>query len=146
MTADRDRATADRAAADLAALDADRAALADRVAPPRWFGPALGVLLFLFISSNAFDSPYVTGPALLVFGLGVALLVRAYRGRTGVWAYTPPKQLAGWAAFVVLVLVPAYVLDRPWAFLVAGAVLGVAVALLSHHWTRTWQRELREGV
>ena len=135
-----------QAAADLAALDADRAALADRVAPPRWFGPALGLLLFAFIASNAVDSPWMTVPALLGFGTGLGLLVNAYRGRTGVWVSTPPKQLAGWAVLVLVVLVPAFVLDRPWGFVLAGAVLGVAVAVLSDRWTRAWQRELREGV
>ncbi|SDO88355.1 Protein of unknown function [Klenkia soli] len=143
MTPDRERA-----AADLAALDADRAALADRVAPAAWFGPALGLLLFVFLSSNAFDSPWVTVPALLGFGIGIGLLVNAYRVRTGVWASTPPRQLAGWAVFVVAVLTPTYLLadDHPWVFVVAGAVLGTAIAVLSHRWTRAWQRELREGV
>ncbi|MEI4272515.1 hypothetical protein TEK04_12360 [Klenkia sp. LSe6-5] len=146
MTADRERAAADRAAADLAALDADRAALADRVAPPRWFGPALGLLLFVLVASNAVDSAAVTGAALLVFGVGVALLVRTYRSRTGVWVYTPPKQMAGWAVFVLAVLVPTYALALPWLFVAAGAVLGAAIAVLTHRWTRAWQRELREGV
>jgi hypothetical protein len=54
--------------------------------------------------------------------------------------------LAGWAVFVLVVVVPAYALDRPWGYVVAGAVLGVAVAVLSERWTRAWQRELREGV
>jgi hypothetical protein len=141
VTADRERA-----AADLAALDRDRAALADRVVPPRWFGPALGLLLFAFVSSNAVDSPWVTGPAVLLFAGCLGVLVRAYRRTTGVWVHTPPRVLAGWAAFVVVVLVPAYALDRPWGFLVAGAVLGVAVAVLCERWTRAWQRELRGGV
>ncbi|KQS68682.1 hypothetical protein [Modestobacter sp. Leaf380] len=143
MTADRDRA-----AADLAALDADRVALAERVVPPPWFGPALGLLLFAFISSNALDSPWVTAPAVLLFGLGTGLLVAVYRRSTGVWVHTPPRVLAGWAVLVVAVLVPAYLLgdERPWVFVVAGAVLGVAVAVLSARWTRAWQRELREGV
>lgn len=143
MSADRDRA-----AADLAALDRDRAALADPVAPPRWFGPAIGLLLFAFVSSNALDSPWVTAPAVLVFGLGIGLLVGVYRRSTGVWVHTPPRVLAGWAAFVLVVLVPAFALgdERPWLFVVAGAVLGIAVAVLSARWTRAWQRELREGV
>ncbi|MCO7221631.1 DUF1097 family protein [Klenkia sp. PcliD-1-E] len=141
MTADRERA-----AADLAALSADRAALADRVAPPRWFGPALGLLLFCFIASNAVDSPWVSGVALAAFAVGLALLVRTYQRRTGVWSHTPPKVFLGWAAVVLVVLVPAYAVDRPWAYLVAGAVLGVAVAVLCDRWTRAWQRELREGL
>ena len=62
------------------------------------------------------------------------------------WVNTPPKQLAGWAVFVLAVLVPTYALALPWLFVVAGAVLGVAVAVLSDRWTRAWQRELREGV
>jgi hypothetical protein len=144
VTTDREQA-----AADLAALDRDRAALADRVVPPWWFAPGLGLLLFGFLSAQAVDATWVTGPALLVFAVGLGLLVRAYRRSTGVWVSTPPRVMLGWGALVVVVLAPAYALasqGHRWTMVVAGAVLGTAVALLSRRWTRAWQRELREGV
>ena len=137
-----------RAAADLAALDADRAALADRVAPPPWFGPALGAALCLIISSNAAGSPWISVPAVLVGAVSIGALTGTYQRRSGVWRTIPPRLMAGWLAFAAVVLVPAFGLgdDRPWVFVVAGAVLGTAIAVLSRHWTRAWQRELREGV
>ncbi len=141
MTADRDRAVA-----DLAALDRDRAALADRVVPPWWFGPALGLLLFGFVASRALEASWVTGVSLVLFGVGLAGLVRLYRRTTGVWVHTPPTVMAAWAVVVLVVLGPAYVLDEPWGYVVAGAVLGTAIAVLSARWTRAWQRELREGL
>lgn len=139
----------EQAAADLAALDRDRAALAEKVLQPWWFDAALGLLLFGFLSAQAIDSAWVTAPALLVFAGGLALLVRVYQRRSGVWVHTPPKVVFGWGAFVVVVLGPAYWLasdGHRWAMVVAGAVLGLTVALLSRHWGRAWQRELREGV
>jgi peptidoglycan/LPS O-acetylase OafA/YrhL len=139
----------EQAAADLAALDRDRAALAEKVLQPWWFDAALGLLLFGFLSVQALDSTWVTAPALLVFAGGLGLLVRVYRARSGVWVHTPATVLLGWGALVLVVLVPAFLLSSQghrWVMVVAGAVLGLAVALLSRHWGRTWQRELREGV
>lgn len=148
MSADGEAAAREQALRDLAALDRDRAALADRVVPPWWFGPVLGLLLFGFVASRALDASWVTGLSLLLFGLALAGMVRLYRRTTGVWVHTPPRALAGWAVLVLLVLGPAFALgdDQPWVFPVAGAVLGTAVAVLSHRWTRAWQRELRAGV
>ncbi|QNG37357.1 hypothetical protein F1C76_12890 [Geodermatophilaceae bacterium NBWT11] len=144
MSADRERA-----AADLAALDRDRAALAEKVLQPWWFDAALGLLLFGFLAVQAIDAAWVTAPTLLVFAGGLALLVRVYRARSGVWVHTPARVMAAWGALVLVVLVPAYLLSSQghlWAMVLAGAVLGLAVALLSRHWGRAWQRELREGV
>src|SRR5215218_2202126 len=73
----------DAAAAQLAALDADRAALADRVLQPWWYDVLLGLLLFGFLASYAFDSLWVTFPALVLFGAGLGALVSAYRRITG---------------------------------------------------------------
>ena len=137
----------DAAAAQLAALQADRAALADRVLQPWWYDVALGLLLFGFLASYALDSLWVTFPALVLFGAGLAALVSAYRRMTGVWVSTPPRLMALWAVVVLLVLVPAFVLaegyDRHWAMVVAGAVLGTAAGVLSRVWGRRWVAELR---
>jgi hypothetical protein len=144
-----DRIDRDAAAAQLAALQSDRAALADRVLQPWWYDVALGLLLFGFLASYAFDSLWVTFPALVLFGAGLSVLVSAYRRITGVWVSPGRRAMAGWSVLVLLVLVPAFVLaegfDQHWAMVVAGAVLGVAVAVISRLWGRTYAARLRAG-
>ena len=140
----------DAAAAQLAALQADRVALADRVVQPWWYDVALGLLLFGFLASYALDSLWVTFPALLVFAAGLGALVAAYRRITGVWVNTPPRVMAWWGAFVLVVLVPAFVLaegfDRHWVMVPAGAVLGLAAGLLSRAYGRRYAAGLRRGL
>ena len=137
----------DVAAAQLAALDADRAALADRVLQPWWYDVLLGLLLFGFLASYAFDSLWVTFPALVVFFAGLGALVAAYKRISGVWGSPGPRVVALWGVLVLLVLVPAFVLaegfDQHWVMVPAGAVLGVAVGVLSRLWGRAWVAELR---
>ena len=141
---DVDRSTA---AAQLAALQADREALADRVLQPWWYDVALGLLLFGFLASYALDRLWVTFVALVLFGAGLGALVSAYRRITGIWVNTPSRVMALWGAAVLVVLVPALVLsegyDQHWAMVVAGAVLGVAVGVLSRLYGRAYVAELR---
>ena len=138
------------AAAQLAALRADREALADRAVAPWWYDVTLGLLLFGFLSSYAFDSLWVTFPALAVFFLGLGLLVSAYKRTTGIWVSVTWPVMAIWTALVLLVLVPAFVLaegfDQHWAMVVAGAVLGVAVVLFGRYWGRKLVAEMRTSL
>ena len=92
-----DRPAVDReaAAAQLAALQADRAALAERVRQPWWYDAALGLLLFGFLASYAFDSLWVTFPALVLFLVALRALVAAYQRITG----GPEKLDTGKGAF-----------------------------------------------
>jgi hypothetical protein len=140
----------DTAAAQLAALREDRAALADRVLQPWWYDVALGLLLFGFLASYAFDSLWVTFPALVVFMAGLGALVAAYRRITGIWVNVTTRALVLWGAVVVVVLVPAFVLaegyEQHWAMVVAGAVLGVAVVVFGRLWGRAYVAELRESL
>ncbi|KGH48505.1 hypothetical protein IN07_01440 [Modestobacter caceresii] len=144
---ERDGTDRDDATAQLAALQADRAALADRVVQPWWYDVALGLLLFGFLSSYVFDSLWVTFPALVLFLAGLGVLVRTYKRMTGVWVTIDGRSMLLWAGICLVVLVPAFVLadgyDQHWAMVVAGAVLGVAVAVLSRWWGRAWAAELR---
>ena len=138
------------AAAQLAALRADREALADRAVAPWWYDATLGLLLFGFLASYAFDSLWVTFPALVVFFLGLALLVSAYKRTTGIWVSVTWPVMAIWTALVLLVLVPAFVLaegfDQHWAMVVAGAVLGVAVVVFGRYWGRKMVAEMRTSL
>jgi ABC-type iron transport system FetAB permease component len=137
----------DAAAAQLAALQADRAALADRVLQPWWYDVCLGLLLFGFLASYAFDSHGVTIAVLVVFLAGLGALVAAYKRITGVWVNVDRPAMLVWGVMVLVVLVPALVLsegfDQHWAMVVAGAVLGVAVAVMSRRWGRAYAAELR---
>jgi ABC-type iron transport system FetAB permease component len=139
----------DDAAAQLAALQADRAALADRVLQPWWYDVALGLLLFGFLASYAFDSLWVTFPVMIVFFACLGALVAAYKRITGVWVNAGGRVMWTWAALVVLVLGPAFVLaegyDQHWVMVVAGAVLGTAVAVMGRRWGRAYVAELRDG-
>lgn len=140
----------DAAVAQLAALRADRSALADRVLQPWWYDVALGLLLFGFLSSYAFDSLWVTFPALVVFMGALGALVTAYKRITGIWVNTPRRVFALWAAVVLAVLLPAFVLaegfDQHWVMVVAGAILGIAVGGFSRYWGRAYVASLREGL
>jgi hypothetical protein len=137
----------DTAAAQLAALQADRAALADRVLQPWWYDVALGLLLFAFLASYAFDSLWVTFPALVLFFAGLGALVSAYRRITGIWVNVTARALVPWGVLVLVVLVPAFVLaegyDQHWVMVVAGALLGVGVAVFGRLWGRAYAAELR---
>jgi hypothetical protein len=137
----------DAAAAQLAALQADRAALADRVMQPWWHDVASGLLLFGLLASYVIETSWVRAVVLLVFALGLCWLARTYQRRTGVWVYPDNRAWLIWVPLALVVAVPALVLaedhDQRWAMPVAGAVLGLALAVLSRRWTRRWMVELR---
>jgi hypothetical protein len=139
----------DDAAAQLAALQADRAALADRVQQPWWYDVALGLLLFGFVASYAFDSLWVTFPVMIVFFAGLGALVAAYKRITGVWVNAGARVLIPWAALVLLVLVPAFVLaegyGHHWVMVPAGAVLGLVIMVMGRVWGRAYADHLRGG-
>jgi hypothetical protein len=140
------------AAAELAALQAQRSALADRAMQPWWFDVLLGLLLFGFVSSYAFHSNWVTFPALVVFLLALRGMVALYKRHTGFWVHgfrqgRTQRAVAVWFVFVVAVLGAGFAADLAldWgpAMVVAGAVLGVAVAVISRWWTHIYVAELR---
>ena len=139
----------DEAAAQLELLRSDRAALADRVLQPWWYDVCLGLLLFGFLSSYAFDSLWVTFPVLVVFCAGLVALVTAYKRITGIWVNTPRRVFQLWAVVVLVVLVPAFVLaegfGQHWVMVVAGAVLGAAAGGFSRYWGLAYAASLRTG-
>jgi hypothetical protein len=149
-----DGGTMDRtaAAAELAALDADRAALADRVVQPWWYDALLGLLVAGFISSYSTRDVWVILGAFLVLALGLRGLMAVYRRITGLWVSglrPGPTQRAIRVWFVVYAVVVAaaavveYGLEIRGAMVVAGIVLGVAIAVISQWWARIYVAELR---
>ena len=150
-----DRSTTDpmtAAAAQLASLRAGRAAMAERAMQPWWYDAVLGVLVFQFVASYSFDT-WVTVVAAVVLGLGAWGLMSAYRRITGFWVNglrsgaTAP---AMWVWFVLYAVVLAsaaaaeHLLHLRYAMVVGGAVLGLAIAVLSRWWTRLFIAELRD--
>ena len=149
-----DRSTTDpaTAAAQLASLRAGRAAMAERAMQPWWHDALLGLLVFQLIASYSFDTP-VTLVAAVVFSLGVWGLVTVYKRITGFWVNglrSGATSPAIWVWFVLYAVVLASavaaerLLDVRYAMVVGGAVLGVAIAVLSRWWTRLFIAELRD--
>ncbi|OMQ14313.1 hypothetical protein A7K94_0217515, partial [Modestobacter sp. VKM Ac-2676] len=143
------------AAAQLATLRADRAALADRAMQPWWYDAALGAMVFGLFASYSLWYPWLTLTAVVLFGAGLRWLVWVYRRLTGTWVSgdRPGPTRRAWRVWLVgatAVLVPALVLefgfDVPGAMVVAGAVLGVGIALVSRWWSRIYVAELRSGL
>jgi len=146
VTAGERHPGAAEAAAQLAALQGDREVLADRVVQPWWHDVAAGLLLFGFLASYALGSTAVTLVATGFFVAGLNWLAWTYRRRTGVWVTPDLRAWLTWVPLALLVVVLAMVLQDHgygWAMVVAGAVLGIALAGLSRRWSRRWVAELR---
>src|SRR5215203_7271 len=74
------------AAAQLATLQADRERMAARIVPPRWYDPALGLVVFLLLSALSLrDAGWWYFATLAVALVGLWSLVAAYKRITGVW-------------------------------------------------------------
>lgn len=152
MESDDEMMDARTAAAQLAALRADRAQLAERARQPWWFDPALGLLVFLVFAAVSGRNVWLLGAAVAVFVVGLRLLMRSYRRTTGFWvnglrAGRTQKATRVWFGVYGLVVVPAAILelmDVRGAFAVAGAVLGVGIALISRWWTTIYIAELKD--
>jgi hypothetical protein len=144
------------AAAELAALRADRERLAERVVPPWWYDPALGVVLFVLLSALSLrDAGWWYFAALGLGLVGLWVLVTTYRRITGVWVSglrrgRTSRVVTVWFAIYAVVLaaglVADFVFDIRLAMVVAGAVLGVAITFLGRWWMRRYVAELRAGL
>jgi hypothetical protein len=140
------------AAAELAALDADRAALAERVVQPWWYDALLGLLVAGFISSYSTRNVWVILGALVVLLAGVRGPMAVYRRVTGVWVSglrpgATQRAITVWyvvyAVVVAAAAVVEYGLEIRGALVVAGIVLGVSIAGISQWWMRIYVAELR---
>ncbi|MBB3676843.1 hypothetical protein [Modestobacter versicolor] len=146
------------AAAQLDVLDADRAALADRIVQPWWWDVALGLGFAGLVASYSSHRIWVIGAAVVVFLALVRLLGVVYRRSTGVWwdarevgpVQGRVRRAARWwgPAFLGAMGVGAgleFLLDVRGAMVVTGVVLGTAVALSSRWVSRTYAAGLRAG-
>ena len=147
-------ALADRAAAeaDLATLHAQREALAERAMQPWWYDALLSLLLFGFVASYSLRNNWVTLGAVVVFLLALRGMVALYRRHTGFWVHgfrkgRTRRAITAWFGCVAVVLGAGFTaemaLDVRGAMVVAGAVLAVALAVVSRCWSRIYIAELR---
>ena len=117
----------------LEALAADRRELADRMATPTWYHPALAALVFILVAGYGFERLFLI--ALVLYSAGLVALVTAYRRITGVWS-TNWSRIGGrrYAVTLVVVLLACLGLSNaartgavPWWWaLVAGVVSGLS--------------------
>jgi hypothetical protein len=144
-----DRSTAET---ELATLQAQRAALADRVVQPWWYDALLGLLIAGFLASYSLRNTWVTLGALVLFVVGLRAMIALYTRLTGLWVNGFRKGPTRRAIHVWLVLyavvlggaaIAEYLLDVRGAMAVGGAVIGVGLALISRWWTRIYVAELR---
>jgi len=149
---DDDRTTAE---AQLVTLQAQRTALAGRAMQPWWYDALLGLLLFGFVASYSLRNTWVTLAAAAVLLVCLRGMVALYKRHTGFWVSglrrgSTSRAVTFWIVCVVVVLGAGFTaelaLDVQGAMVVAGAVLGVAVALVSRWWTRLYIAELRGGL
>ena len=145
----------DDAAAQLAALQADRAALAERVVQPWWYDALLGLLIAGLLASYSLRSTWATLGALVLFLLGLRGLVALYTRLTGLWvngfrAGPTRRAIHVWFVLYAVVLgaaaIAEYLLDVRGAMAVGGVVIGLGLALVSRWWTRIYVAELRAGL
>jgi hypothetical protein len=146
-----DRSTAET---ELATLQAQRAALADRVVQPWWYDALLGLLIAGFLASYSLRNTWVTLGALVLFVVGLRAMIALYTRLTGLWVNGFRKGPTRRAIHVWLVLyavvlggaaIAEYLLDVRGAMAVGGAVIGVGLALISRWWTRIYVAELRSA-
>jgi hypothetical protein len=142
-----------QAAAQLAALRTDRAAMAERVRPPWWYDPALGLLVFAAFASISTRNAWVIGAAVAVFLAGLWRLKRAYQRITGLWVSgtregATQRAIGAWAALYAAVLglslYAEFSLGWRGGMAVGGAVLGIGITLIGRWWTALYVAELRE--
>lgn len=134
--------------ASLAAVAAARRAAADRLVTPWWYHPILGALFAGYALTIALGDRWVLLAGVVVFFAGLALLVGAYRRKTGIWlsgfeaggatkwAYL--MGVVGGLGIVAAVLLSYTDASDAWVWAVAVA-MGVAIVPIG----RTYDRELR---
>ena len=136
----------------LAAVAAARRAAADRLVTPWWYHPALGALFAGYAVAIALGNPWVLLSGLVVFFAGLALLVGAYRRKTGIWLSGHQNGPASrWAYLMGLVgaigIVGAILLSYTdvsdvWIWAVAAA-MGVAIVPIGRTYDRALRADLR---
>ncbi len=141
------------AARMLAELEAANADLARRARAPVWYHPALGLLVGAVVAVQGQAVPLALG-AYAVFAVGLLLLVKEYKRRTGLWVsgYRAGRTrwiAVGLAVMTSLAILGAALLAREHGLTAAPFILGAVVAAIvtagGFVWEAAFRRDLRDG-
>lgn len=146
--------SAKQACEALAAVGRTRADAAVRLVTPWWYHPVLGLLAGGLVLAVALGSPVVVVVTTLLCCLGMGLLVRAYKAKTGVWISGLRAAKAGrWAillmaaylACVLAAVVPGRLGGMSWPAWLAAAVLAVATIVIGRRFDAALRAQLRSA-
>lgn len=133
-------------------LDADRAALAGRVAAPRWLYPAFGVIAALYVASPAIEPDTTRSVVLwlaiafsLVFSFGYQRISGVRMSRVGIRGGMILGVLGGATFALLSISFGLASFDLQWWITVpTAAELGLMV-ILGRWFDRVQREELRHG-
>jgi len=136
----------------LAEVRAANAELARRAVAPLWYHPTLGLLCggAVAIQAAPIGARLVY---MLAFALGLILLVKAYRRKTGLWVsgFRPGRTL--WLTVSMVPVAMGTLWLTSWlewergvqgAFLIGGAGLAVLTTAYGFAWEALFRRDLRD--
>ena len=135
----------------LASVAAQRRNAAGLLVTPRWYHPVLGVLVGGLMAIQSAHSWIVSGSSLVVYVLGLAALVTAYRRQTGVWVWGLRRGPAGRIALLLALLLEfllggaaalEFLAGIRGAFVGAGALAAVLVVVLGRRFDERLRAEL----
>jgi hypothetical protein len=137
----------------LAEVEAARADMAKRAKAPAWYHPALGVLIGGLIAVQGQSLP-VMGAFYVLYVIGLVLLVRAYKRRTGMWVSGYRAGRTRWVTLSLAALTMVLGLISIWlvrarglsvAPLIFGAIIAVIVTIGGFVWEAAFRADLRDG-
>lgn len=137
----------------LAEVQAANAELARRAVAPIWYHPTLGLLIGGLVAVQGAPLTFI-GAYYAAFGIGIVMLVAAYKKRTGLWisGYRPGRTRVvaiGLAVTVGLIMVGSLWLQRSagvtWAMQLGGGITAVIITAGGFVWEAAFRRDLREG-
>jgi hypothetical protein len=127
-----------------------RATLADRARAPRWYHPALGLMVGGLIAAQAAPTS-VSLAVLPIFCVGLVFLTQAYQRHTGMWISGMRKGRTRWVALATAGIGMALMLGGiwlqrglgiGWAPLAAGLVAAVLVTAAGFVWEAAYRADL----
>jgi hypothetical protein len=137
----------------LAEIEAANADLAERAKAPTWYHPVLGVLMGGLVAVQGQPIAIITS-CYVVFLVGMALLVRAYKRHTGMWINGYRAGRTRWVAVGLAAITTLSMLISIWlmrergltlAPLVFGGIVAVLVTIGGVVWEAAFRADLRDG-